>query len=123
MTRLLLPATSWAAVFLVGTLATATPTQTQSLSSLPNPQQKLKAASVDDSAGHVIGHVDSVQLASGAPLNLKIALTSAGGRSKLVTIAAANLQYDPVSSVVVVDLPQSDIDQMRDARTAASAKP
>ena len=120
-TKVPFPATVLSATFFVGALATAAPIQP--VSSLADAQQKLKAAPVEDSGGHAIGRVETVQPASGAPLNARIALNAANGSSKVVTIAAANLQYDPAKSAVVVTLPQSDVDAMRNAPSPATSKP
>lgn len=101
--------------FLIGAVANAATAQTQSVTTLPDARQKLKSAVVEDADGHTIGRVEDVRPTSGVPLNVQVALKTASGTSKIVTIAAADLRYDASKSAVVTDLPRTDLDAMRNA--------
>ena len=121
--KLPLPATAMSAVFFVCVLGSTALGESNPVSALTDAQQKLRSAVVEDSHGRTIGRVNSVQPATGTPLNVRIALDTPSGPSKLVTIAAADLRYDAGKSAVVTDLSRSDLDAMRNSPSSSSSQP
>ena len=118
-----MPATVLSAAFLVGALGSAKAVQGQPISTIVNAQQKLQRATVEDTAGRPIGKIDRLEPATGTPLNARVALDLSSGTTKLVTIAAADLRYDPKNNVVESDLPNSEINAMTNGTSQPSTKP
>ena len=89
------------------------PAPLQSLSKLGDPQRELAAASVRDSSGQRVGQVQAVQTnTKGSARSVQIALNTATGAGKLVTVPARDLFYDSASNALVADLSQSQIEGM-----------
>ncbi len=85
----------------------------QSLSKLSDPQQELSATLVRDLSGERLGKVQAVQTnTKGSARSVQIALSTATGAGKVVTVPARDLFYDSASDAVVADLSQSQIEGM-----------
>lgn|SRR5690348_5549736 len=107
-----MPAAILSGLSLVSVLVGARAAPIEPVPTVTNAQQKLGRVAVEDVSGRTIGHVDHVQPATGAPLNVQVALDLPSGGTKLVTIAATDLRFDSSKDIVVTDLPKSEITAM-----------
>jgi hypothetical protein len=94
-----------------GTMGSQT-TATQPVTEVSDPASKLASASVRDSTGQSVGQVQSVQTANGRARSVKVSLTTTAGGSKVVSIRASKLRYDPNGNSLVTTLTSSQINSL-----------
>jgi hypothetical protein len=88
-------------------------TATQPVSKVPNAEQRLAAAKVQDMLGRPIGNIQSIHTSTaGTVTSAKVALSTQTEAGKTVTIPANQLMYDAHTGIVVAQLTQTEIDAM-----------